>query len=135
LSAAADQPVEVVTGPEIVTGSTRLKAGTAQKLVLDMISTITMIKCGRTFGNYMIEVSTTNRKLNDRAARIVADITGTDPRTAEAALHAAGNEVKTAILMIEHTLPPEAARRHLAASGHNLTTALTTPAHEGPKFE
>ncbi|GAA1504153.1 N-acetylmuramic acid 6-phosphate etherase [Sphaerisporangium rubeum] len=126
LSAAADQPIEVITGPEIVTGSTRLKAGTAQKLVLNMISTITMIKCGRTFGNYMIEVSATNNKLADRATRIVADITGTDPQTAKEALEAADNEVKTAILMIEHTLPPQAARHHLAASGHNLTTALTT---------
>ncbi|MEO3809955.1 N-acetylmuramic acid 6-phosphate etherase [Sphaerisporangium sp. B11E5] len=132
LSAASDQPVEVIVGPEIVTGSTRLKAGTAQKLVLNMISTISMIRCGRTFGNYMIEVSTTNQKLADRAARIVADITGTDPTTARDALHAAGNEVKTAILMIERTLPPQAARRHLAASGHNLTTALATATRDTP---
>ncbi|MFC6083870.1 N-acetylmuramic acid 6-phosphate etherase [Sphaerisporangium aureirubrum] len=127
LSDAADQAIEVIVGPEVVTGSTRLKAGTAQKLVLNMISTISMIRCGRTFGNYMVEVSASNRKLVDRAARIVADITGTDSHTARDALHAAGNEVKTAVVMLEHHLDPRAARLLLTAHNNDLTTTLTTP--------
>lgn len=79
LAAGAEHAIEVVVGPEVVAGSTRLKAGTAQKLVLNMISTITMIRCGRTYGNRMIEVSASNAKLADRAARMVAEITGAAP--------------------------------------------------------
>ncbi|MCT9934191.1 N-acetylmuramic acid 6-phosphate etherase [Planotetraspora sp. A-T 1434] len=124
LSAAADHAIEVIVGPEIVTGSTRLKAGTAQKLVLNMISTITMVKCGRTYGNYMIEVSASNSKLVDRAARIVADITGAEVPAAREALEEAGHDVKTAVVMIERGLDPDDARSLLAAHGDRLATAL-----------
>ncbi|GII58327.1 N-acetylmuramic acid 6-phosphate etherase [Planotetraspora thailandica] len=120
LAAAADHAIEVIVGPEIVTGSTRLKAGTAQKLVLNMISTITMIRCGRTYGNYMIEVSASNTKLTDRAARIVADITGAGPEDVRAALDAAGHDVKTAVTMIRNGLDADAARALLAARGGRL---------------
>jgi N-acetylmuramic acid 6-phosphate etherase len=124
LSEAGDHSIEVIVGPEVVTGSTRLKAGTAQKLVLNMISTISMIKCGRTFGNYMIEVAASNTKLVDRAARIVGDITGADIRAAHVALEAAGHEVKTAVVMIERDLDPDEARLLLAAYGDRLDSAL-----------
>jgi N-acetylmuramic acid 6-phosphate etherase len=124
LSAAADHPIEVIVGPEVVTGSTRLKAGTAQKLVLNMISTISMIKCGRTFGNYMIEVSASNAKLVDRAARMVASITGAGLSVARLALEAAAHEAKTAVVMIERELGPDQARLLLAACGDRLDLAL-----------
>ncbi|WP_214102888.1 N-acetylmuramic acid 6-phosphate etherase [Acrocarpospora catenulata] len=124
LSAAAEHAIEVVVGPEIVTGSTRLKAGTAQKLVLNMISTIAMIRSGRTYGNHMIEMATTNSKLADRAARMVSDITGTDLRTARDTLEAAGLELKTAVVMIERELPADRARALLAAASGRLATAL-----------
>ncbi|WP_214412292.1 N-acetylmuramic acid 6-phosphate etherase [Sphaerisporangium fuscum] len=124
LSAAADHPIEVIVGPEVVTGSTRLKAGTAQKLVLNMISTISMIKCGRTFGNYMIEVSASNTKLVDRAARIVGEITGADLAVARRTLEAAGHEVKTAVVMITRDLDADEARLLLAAYDDRLDLVL-----------
>ncbi|WP_406318361.1 N-acetylmuramic acid 6-phosphate etherase [Streptosporangium sp. NBC_01639] len=124
LAAGAEHAIEVVVGPEVVAGSTRLKAGTAQKLVLNMISTITMIRCGRTYGNRMIEVSASNAKLADRAARMVAEITGAAPLVAAGALREAGNDVKTAVVMIERRLGADGARSLLAAHGGRLGDAL-----------
>nr|WP_062341562.1 N-acetylmuramic acid 6-phosphate etherase [Herbidospora sakaeratensis] len=124
LSAAADHAIEVVVGPEVITGSTRLKAGTAQKLVLNMMSTITMIRSGRTYGNHMVEMSPTNSKLADRAARIVSDITGTGLNEARTVLEAADLELKTAVVMIERAVPADRARAILADSGNRLDTAL-----------
>ncbi|MEU4535978.1 N-acetylmuramic acid 6-phosphate etherase [Streptosporangium sp. NPDC023825] len=124
LSAAALHPIEVIVGPEVVTGSTRLKAGTAQKLVLNMISTIAMVKLGRTYGNTMIEVSAMNSKLADRAARMVSDITGAALSAARSALEAAGWHVKVAVLMIEHGLDAGGARVLLERHGDQLEAAL-----------
>ncbi|MCC5578310.1 N-acetylmuramic acid 6-phosphate etherase [Microtetraspora sp. AC03309] len=123
LSRASAHPIEVIVGPEIVTGSTRLKAGTATKLVLNMISTITMVRLGRTYGNSMIEVSAANSKLADRAARMVGDITGAGLDTAQAALEAAGWQVKAAVLMIERDLDADGARALLSAHGDRLEAA------------
>ncbi len=125
LSAAAEHAIEVVVGPEVVTGSTRLKAGTAQKLVLNMISTISMVKLGRTYGNQMIEMSAMNSKLAGRALRMVRDITGADQETARAALEAAGGQAKIAVLMIQHGLDAEAARALLESHGERLSDALS----------
>ncbi|MEV4566762.1 N-acetylmuramic acid 6-phosphate etherase [Nonomuraea sp. NPDC049419] len=125
LSAAAEHAIEVVVGPEVVTGSTRLKAGTAQKLVLNMISTISMVKLGRTYGNKMIEMSAMNSKLAGRALRIVSDITGADQETAGAALDAAGGQAKVAVLMIRHGLDADAARALLSSHGERLSDALS----------
>ncbi|MDP4504385.1 MULTISPECIES: N-acetylmuramic acid 6-phosphate etherase [unclassified Nonomuraea] len=125
LSAAAEHAIEVVVGPEVVTGSTRLKAGTAQKLVLNMISTICMVKLGRTYGNQMVEMSAMNNKLAGRALRMVTDITGADEETAGAALDAAGGQTKIAVLMIQHGLDAEAARALLASHGERLSDALS----------
>ncbi|MEV0622780.1 N-acetylmuramic acid 6-phosphate etherase [Nonomuraea sp. NPDC050404] len=125
LSAAAEHAIEVVVGPEVVTGSTRLKAGTAQKLVLNMISTICMVKLGRTYGNKMIEMSAMNSKLAGRAQRIVSDITGADRETAGAALDAAGGQAKVAVLMIRHGLDADAARALLESHGERLSDALS----------
>ncbi|MFE3454499.1 N-acetylmuramic acid 6-phosphate etherase [Nonomuraea sp. NPDC059194] len=120
LSAAAEHAIEVVVGPEVVTGSTRLKAGTAQKLVLNMISTISMIKLGRTYGNNMIEMSAMNTKLAGRAVRMVSDITGAPVETARQTLEAAGGQAKIAVVMIEHGVDADEARALLESHGSRL---------------
>lgn len=125
LSAAAQHPIEVVVGPEVVTGSTRLKAGTAQKLVLNMISTISMVRLGRTYGNKMIEMSAMNSKLASRAVRMVRDITGAGPEEAGRALAEAGGQAKVAVLMIRHNLDAEGARALLRSHGERLSDALS----------
>ncbi|WP_405085375.1 N-acetylmuramic acid 6-phosphate etherase [Microbispora sp. NBC_01389] len=124
LALAAERAIEVVVGPEVVTGSTRLKAGTAQKLVLNMISTITMIRSGRTYGNFMVDVVASNSKLVDRAARIVSDITGAEVPDAREVLERAGRDVKTAVVMIERGVGAGDARALLAAHGDRLGPAL-----------
>ncbi|RGA06608.1 N-acetylmuramic acid 6-phosphate etherase [Microbispora triticiradicis] len=124
LARAAEREIEVIVGPEVVTGSTRLKAGTAQKLVLNMISTITMIRSGRTYGNFMVDVVASNSKLVDRAARIVSDITGADVPDAREVLEDAGRDVKTAVVMIERRVGADDARALLAAHGNRLGPAL-----------
>ena len=120
LSQGVDYPIEVVVGPEVIAGSTRLKAGTATKLVLNMISTITMIKLGRTYGNRMIELSAMNTKLADRATRIIVDVTGAEERLARQALEDAGRHVKVAIVMLEHGVDAVAARALLNAHDGRL---------------
>ncbi len=125
LSAAADHAIEVVVGPEVVTGSTRLKAGTAQKLVLNMISTVSMVRLGRTYGNQMIEMSAMNSKLAGRAVRMVSDIAGVGREAAAKALDAAGGQAKVAVLMIQHSLDAEQARALLRSHGERLSDALS----------
>ncbi|WP_371778323.1 N-acetylmuramic acid 6-phosphate etherase [Streptosporangium subroseum] len=131
LSEAATHPIEVIVGPEVVTGSTRLKAGTAQKLVLNMISTIVMVRLGRTYGNTMIEVSAMNSKLADRAARMVGDITGAGLSVTRPALEAAGWNVKIAVLMIEYGLGADDARALLESHGDRLEAALEAEKAQG----
>ncbi|GAA1350383.1 N-acetylmuramic acid 6-phosphate etherase [Streptomyces beijiangensis] len=126
LAAAADHGIEVVTGPELLTGSTRLKAGTAQKLVLNMISTITMIRLGKTYGNLMVDVRASNEKLRARSRRIVALATGAEDAEIETALTAADGEVKTAILMILAEIDAPTATTRLTTTKGHLRAALTT---------
>jgi N-acetylmuramic acid 6-phosphate etherase len=125
LSAAADHAVEVVVGPEVIAGSTRLKAGAAQKLVLNTISTVVMVRLGRTLGNLMVDVRAGSEKLVDRARRIVVTATGRTPAEAAAALEAAGGEVKTAIVALLANLDPGAARRRLEECGGIVRRALS----------
>ena len=99
ISEIADYPIEVITGPEVLTGSTRLKAGTAQKIVLNMITTISMVKIGKAYENLMVDVLATNEKLVDRAKRIIVEATGVDYEEAEKVFDEAGS-VKLAIVMI-----------------------------------
>lgn len=99
MAAAAQIPIEVVTGPEIITGSTRLKAGTAQKLVLNMLSTGAMVRIGKVYGNLMVDVQISNRKLHERAVGIIEEITGVGRPEAERLLAEAGNQVKVAVMM------------------------------------
>ncbi|MEU1041689.1 N-acetylmuramic acid 6-phosphate etherase [Streptomyces sp. NPDC005551] len=125
LAAAADHGIEVVVGPELLTGSTRLKAGTAQKLVLNMLSTITMIRLGKTYGNLMVDVRASNEKLRARSRRIVALATGASDKEIESALAATDGEVKTAILTILGDVDAPTATRLLEAADGHLRTALT----------
>lgn len=124
LSAATQFPIEVVVGPEIISGSTRLKAGSAQKQVLNMLSTLSMVKLGKTYGNLMVDVSATNRKLEIRAQNLVREITGADVETARAALAAADQEVKTAIVCITRDVDALTARGLLAEADGFLRRAL-----------
>ena len=117
-------PVTLSTGAEVVTGSTRLKAGTATKLVLNMISTATMAQLGYVYGNLMVNVQPTNAKLRDRAARIVAELTGLAPEDAMVALDRAAGEVKTAVVMARGGLLVEEARQQVSAAGGSLRRAL-----------
>ncbi|MEU6918303.1 N-acetylmuramic acid 6-phosphate etherase [Streptomyces olindensis] len=125
LAAAADHGIEIVVGPELLTGSTRLKAGTAQKLVLNMISTITMIRLGKTYGNLMVDVRASNDKLRARSHRIVALATGADDQEIERALSATDGEVKNAILTILAAVDGPTAARLLEQSDGHLRTALS----------
>ncbi|UAJ81359.1 N-acetylmuramic acid 6-phosphate etherase [Leifsonia sp. ZF2019] len=120
----AEVGIEVVVGPEILTGSTRLKAGTAQKLVLNMISTISMVRLGKVYGNLMVDLRATNAKLRARSERTVMLATGTGPQQAAEALNATGGWIKAAILMSETTLDADAAVRLLAEHGGRLRDAL-----------
>ncbi|WP_030595767.1 N-acetylmuramic acid 6-phosphate etherase [Streptomyces fulvoviolaceus] len=124
LAAAADHGIEVVVGPELLTGSTRLKAGTAQKLVLNMLSTITMIRLGKTYGNLMVDVRASNEKLRARSRRIVALATGAEDDEIERALAATDGEVKNAILTILAGVDGPVAARLLEESDGHLRAAL-----------
>ncbi|MFE9807394.1 N-acetylmuramic acid 6-phosphate etherase [Streptomyces sp. NPDC005548] len=124
LAAAADHGIEVVVGPELLTGSTRLKSGTAQKLVLNMLSTITMIRLGKTYGNLMVDVRASNEKLRARSRRIVALATGASDEEIEQALAATDGEVKNAILTILGEVDGPTAACLLEESQGHLRAAL-----------
>ncbi|MBY8339933.1 N-acetylmuramic acid 6-phosphate etherase [Streptomyces spinosirectus] len=128
LAAAAEHGIEVVVGPELLTGSTRLKAGTAQKLVLNMLSTITMIRLGKTYGNLMVDVRASNEKLRARSRRIVALATGAPDDEIERALAATDGEVKNAILAILAGVDGPTAARLLEDSDGHLRAALAAAA-------
>ncbi|MFD4142926.1 N-acetylmuramic acid 6-phosphate etherase [Streptomyces sp. NPDC058572] len=125
LGAAADHPIEVVVGPELLTGSTRLKAGTAQKLVLNMISTITMIRLGKTYGNLMVDVRASNDKLRARSRHIVSLATGASDAEIESALASTDGEAKNAILTLLAGVDAETAARLLKESAGHLRAALS----------
>ena len=119
IGAAAELAIEVVPGPECLTGSTRLKAGTCQKLILNMISTATMVGCGKAYQNLMVDVMQTNEKLVVRARNIVMEATGCDQETAIDKLAQADGNAKTAITMILADCDVTEARERLAkAKGH-----------------
>lgn len=117
-------PIAVLVGPEIITGSTRLKSGTAQKLILNMLSTASMIRLGKVYQNLMVDMRVTNQKLMQRAQRIVAEITGVSSEEADRLLEQTGHEVKTAIVVALLGVSPETARTRIAAAGGVLREAL-----------
>ncbi|HET6821406.1 MAG TPA: N-acetylmuramic acid 6-phosphate etherase [Anaerolineales bacterium] len=124
LEGMAEIGITPVVGPEVVSGSTRLKAGTAQKMVLNMISTAVMIRLGKTYSNLMVDVQPTNVKLRQRALRIVAEATGLDLQRATEVLTACNGEVKTAIVAILAEVSPEIARIRLHETGGYVRKAI-----------
>jgi N-acetylmuramic acid 6-phosphate etherase len=126
LSRAVDYPIEPKPGPEVVAGSTRLRAGTATKLVLNMISTAVMIRLGHVYGNLMINVQPTNQKLSERALRIIRRITGVTSERAAELLAAGGNSVRTAIIMEKLKVSHGEAERLLALAGGRIREALAS---------
>jgi len=124
LSEVSDVLIAPVVGPEILSGSTRLKAGTATKMVLNMISTGTMIRIGKTYGNWMVDLRATNVKLKDRSIRIVSGITGLDRERAESLLARCDGEVKTAIVSQALGVDKIEAQRRLKVAGGRLRTAI-----------
>ena len=124
LGRLVEREIAVVVGPELLAGSTRLKAGTAQKLVLNMISTISMIRLGKTFDNLMVDVNATNEKLRARVQRIVMTATGAPRERVDEALAAADGSAKVAIVTLLAGVDVDTARTRLAAANGNIRLAL-----------
>ena len=122
-----DVCITVLVGPEVVTGSTRLKAGTATKLVLNMLTTGAMIRIGKTYGNLMVDLQAWSDKLVDRGQRILMEVTGIDRDTARAAITAAGGSVRPAIVMARTGLSREDAERRLTETGGHLRPIVGDP--------
>ncbi|HUF36403.1 MAG TPA: N-acetylmuramic acid 6-phosphate etherase [Gemmatimonadales bacterium] len=127
LEETCDVCVTVLVGPEIVTGSTRMKAGTATKLVLNTLTTGGMIRIGKVYGNLMVDLRAWNDKLVDRSQRIVMETTGLDRERARAVIEAADGQVKTAIVMARRKVSREEADRLLAEHGGRLRTVVGDP--------
>ncbi len=124
IGALADVEIAPLVGPEVVAGSTRMKAGTAQKMVLNMLSTATMIRLGKTYGNLMVDVRGTNSKLIDRARRIVQRVAGVSEEVAAVTLAAANNEVKVALVMLLANVTAADARDRLAHAAGRVRKAI-----------
>jgi len=129
LAEFADLMITPVVGPEVISGSTRLKAGTATKLVLNMLTTGAMVLLGKTYGNLMVDLKATNTKLVARTRRMVAMLTGVSEETAESLLGSCGGELKTTVVAHRHGIPAEAAREMLRRAGGQLRIALESPTH------
>jgi len=126
----ADVDIRLLTGPEVLAGSTRLKAGTATKLVLNILSTGVMVKLGKVYGNRMVDVAVTNQKLRDRALRILQDLTGLSRETANFLLEASGKWVKLALLMHWTGLTKEEGEKLLSAHQSDLRVAVASYQNE-----
>lgn len=124
VAALADIAISVDVGPEVIAGSTRLKAGSAQKMILNMLSTASMIGLGKVYGNLMVDVKVTNAKLLTRAVGLVMRLTGLDEAAAQELLGSANNEVKTAVAMQRRDLDYPQARQLLAEAKSRLRQAL-----------
>lgn len=120
----AQLKIGLPVGPEVITGSTRLKSGTAQKLTLNMLSTGTMVRLGKVYGNLMVDVQPTNQKLIDRARRIVAQVAGISQETAEELLQQCNRDVKVAIVMSRRGVSPDEARQLLTAANGRLRQVI-----------
>ena len=124
MSRHADITMAPVPGPEVITGSSRMKSGTCQKLVLNLLSTCVMIKLGKVYGNLMVDVKASNEKLVHRAISIVCTVTGEDEQTARATLEKCGFSCKTAIVMLLLHLDAESAQRALDAADGRIAQAI-----------
>jgi len=125
LARIADHEIAVAVGPEFLAGSTRLKAGTAQKLVLNTISTVAMIRLGKTYGDLMVDVQATNEKLRERVRRIVRQATGASEEEADRALEEAQGSAKVAIVSLLAGIDADAARARLDAAGGSIRSAVS----------
>jgi N-acetylmuramic acid 6-phosphate etherase len=130
LSDVADLMITPLVGPEVISGSTRLKAGTATKLVLNMLTTGTMVQLGKTYGNLMVDLKATNQKLLSRTRRIVAMLTGLTEEQAERQLSCCGGELKTAVVAHMHGVSADSARELLRQAGGQLRKALAATSPE-----
>jgi len=119
-----DIDIRLITGPEVLTGSTRLKAGTATKMALNILSTGVMVRLGKVYGNRMVDVAVTNSKLEDRALRVLADLAGVERAQGRALLAASDGSVKLALLMARQGLSAAEARVVLGECGGDLRSAL-----------
>ncbi|PYI53882.1 N-acetylmuramic acid 6-phosphate etherase [Paenibacillus flagellatus] len=128
----ADVAIEVVVGPEVVLGSTRLKAGTAQKMVLNMLTTASFIQMGKVYGNLMVDLRATNVKLVNRAKQMIRMATGAPDEAVERAFKATGGDVKTAVVMIATNSPIERAAKLLEQAGGFVREAIRLGAPEKP---
>ncbi|MEV8250641.1 N-acetylmuramic acid 6-phosphate etherase [Microbacterium sp. NPDC076768] len=126
IGAAAEIAIEVITGPEFISGSTRLKSGTAQKLVVNMLTTLSMIKLGKTYHGVMVDLLATNEKLHARSIRTVSQLAGVGVDEAAEALRAADGSVKLALLMLATNASPESAATALDAADGILRVAIAT---------
>jgi len=122
-----DVVIRPLTGPEVITGSTRLKAGTATKLVLNAVTSIAMVQLGKVHENLMVDFRASNAKLRDRAVRFVCALTGVDRKTAESLLQRADGHVKVAVVMQRLNVSAEVARERLGATNGRLRTAVARP--------
>ncbi|MGQ0703321.1 MAG: N-acetylmuramic acid 6-phosphate etherase [Gemmatimonadales bacterium] len=130
---ACDVTIAVLTGPEVVTGSTRMKAGTATKLVLNTLTTGALVRLGKTYGNLMVDLQAWNQKLTDRGERIVMAVTSVDRDAARAAIAAASGWVRTAIVMVRRGCSREEAEALLQANDNHLRPILGEPPPIGPE--
>jgi len=128
----ADVVIALVVGPEVIAGSSRMKAGTAQKMVLNMLSTATMIRLGKVFGNLMIDVQPTNAKLRRRALRILQEAASVDQETARRALEVTGYAVKPALVMLLVDVDAAEARQRLAEAGGSVRRAVEVEKKKSP---
>ena len=124
ISQVATVGIEAITGPEVVTGSTRMKAGTAQKIILNMITTTAMIRIGKIFKGYMVDVQPTNQKLKQRAATILEKVTGIKKEEAIQMLEATDYDLKVAILSQIHGITPEESIDLLKENHMNIVKAM-----------
>jgi len=120
----ADICIAVLTGPEVIAGSTRLKAGSAQKMVLNMLSTGVMVRLGKTYAGLMVDLRPVNAKLRRRAVRILVEASGLPEDEARSVLERCNGELKTALVSVLANVPPEQARKRLTANGGFVRRAL-----------
>ena len=135
LARESDIAIALDTGSEALTGSTRLKAGTAQKLVLNMLSTAAMVRLGRVYDNWMVHVALANQKLRQRGARILEEAAGVAPRTAKHALRQSGYSLPAALVMLKTGASARDARRWLAKTGGNIRDALVKAREQRTKMK
>lgn len=134
IAARVDLPITPVVGPEVLSGSTRLKAGTATKLVLNMLSTGAMVQLGKTFGNLMVDLRATNQKLRHRTNRIVREVTGLDVHTADLLLERCNRELKTALVSHLAGVSPEEARERLRQANGRVRSAVMVSGKNGSHY-